>query len=123
MMDTSKEYETNKLWSPEFRWLRFVDQTVFVRSAIVAAVVGRILTSINQSGWVVGRDPLQLLPLMLVFLLPFAVVIGLIFGSLNAIITLADAFLGTGDFTAVSVVPLGQAYALPMLFGLLSQTI
>lgn len=131
-----------------------MDQTIFVRSAIIAAVVGAILTSINQSGWVAGRDPLQLLPLMLVFLLPFAVVttaqilgirqasidsignwtlansegftativahgiprravvIGLVFGSLNAIVTLADAFLSTGDFTAVSVVPWGR----PMRF-------
>ena len=132
---------------------------------IVAVVIGSLLTLINQTGWVVGRDPLQLLPLILVFLLPFAVVtiaqiagvhrahidsarhgtptspesflttavshwiparavvIGLFIGSLNATLVLADAYLRAGDLAAVPVAPLGQAYALPLLFGILSQAI
>ncbi len=49
--------------------------------------------------------------------------IGLIIGSINAIITLAGALLQSGDLAAVSVAPLGQAYALPLLFGVLSQAI
>ena len=52
-----------------------------------------------------------------------AVAIGLIIGSVNAIIILAGALLNSGDLAAVSVAPLGQAYALPLLFGVLSQTI
>ncbi len=52
-----------------------------------------------------------------------AVAIGLVFGSLNAIIVLADALLRSGDLAALSVAPLGQAYVLPLLFGLLSQAI
>ena len=51
-----------------------------------------------------------------------ALAIGLIIGSINAIITLAGA-LYSGDLAAVPVVPLGQAYALPLLFGVLSQAI
>ena len=115
--------------------------------------------------WVVGSDPLQLLPFFLVFVTPFAVVaisqvvaarravtdagrhgarvshedffattishgiparavtIGLIIGSINAIIILASAFLRSGDLATVSVAPLGQGYALPLLFGVLSQAI
>ena len=49
--------------------------------------------------------------------------IGLILGSLNAITVIAAALLRSGDLAAVSVAPLGQAYVLPLLFGLLSQTI
>jgi hypothetical protein len=52
-----------------------------------------------------------------------AVAIGLVFGSLNAIIALADTLFHSGDLAAVSVAPLGQAYVLPLLFGLLSQAI
>ncbi len=52
-----------------------------------------------------------------------AAAIGLVFGSLNAIIVFADALLRSGAHAAVSVVPLVQAYVLPLLFGLLSQTI
>ena len=52
-----------------------------------------------------------------------ALAIGLFFGSLNAIIVLTDALLRSVDVAAVSVVPLGQAYVLPLLFGLLSQAI
>jgi hypothetical protein len=49
--------------------------------------------------------------------------IGLIFGSLNAISVIAAALLRSGDLAAVSAAPLGQAYVLPLLFGLLSQAI
>jgi hypothetical protein len=146
-------------------WLPFATRAIFLRAAIVAAIIGSILTLINQSGWVFGSDPLELLSLTLVFLTPFAVVtvsqvagahrayidsierrapaspegfmatvvshgipvraliIGLIFGSLNAITVVAAALLRSGDLAALNVVPLGQGYVLPLLFGLLSQTI
>jgi len=54
------------------RWLPLVNRAIFLRSTIVAVVIDSILTLINQPGWVVGSDPLQLLPLILVFLTPFA---------------------------------------------------
>ncbi len=165
MMTTTRAYETNKEQPLEFRWLPWATRTIFLRSAIVAVIIGSILTLINQSGWVIGSDPLRLLPLILVFLTPFAVVtvaqvagvrrahidshgrgapaspegflatigshgiparavaIGLVFGSLNAIIVFADELLRSGDIATVSVVPLVQAYVLPLLFGLLSQAI
>jgi hypothetical protein len=137
---------------------------IFIRASIVAVVVGSILTVINQYDWIVGGSSLQLLPLILVFLLPFAVVtvgqivgvrqaridaavsatvspesltttmvghgiparavvIGLVFGSLNAIIVLTNALLHSGDLAVVPLVPLAQAYVLPFLFGALSQTL
>lgn len=165
MMTTTSAYETNKKQPLESRWSRLATRAIFLRSAIIAVIIGSILTLINQRGWVVGSDPLRLLPLILVFLTPFAVVtvaqvagvrqahidsvrygapvspegfmatigshgiqeralaIGLFFGSLNAIVVLADTLLSSGDLAAVSVVPLGQAYVLPLLFGMLSQTI
>ena len=55
-------------------WLPLVNRAVLLRSAIVAVVIGSILTLINQSAWVVGSDPLQLLQLILVFVTPFVVV-------------------------------------------------
>lgn len=150
---------------PESRWLPFATRATFMHAAIVAVIIGSILTLINQSGWVAGSEPLQLLPLIMVFLTPFAVVtvsqvagarqayidsdghrmpanlesfmgtivehgiparavaIGLAVGSLNTIIVLANALLRSGDLAALSIVPLGQAYVLPLLFGLLSQAI
>jgi ABC-type arginine transport system permease subunit len=52
-----------------------------------------------------------------------AVVIGLVFGSVNAILSLADEVLRSGGFASVELVPLGQAYVLPLVFGLFSQAI
>ena len=52
-----------------------------------------------------------------------AVAIGLAFGSLNASVVLADVLLRSGDLAAVSVVSLGQAFVLPLLFAELSQVI
>ena len=146
-------------------WLPFVNRAAFLRAAIVAVVIGSVLTLINQSGWVVGRDPLELLPFILAFVTPFlvvtisqsaaarrafvdaagigaparpkrfiattishgiparAVAIGLTIGSVNAIIILVGALLRSGNLTVVSIGLLGQVYALPLLFGALSQAI
>jgi hypothetical protein len=52
-----------------------------------------------------------------------AVVIGLVFGTLNASIVLADTLLRSDDLAAVSVVSLGQAYVLPLVFAVLSQVV
>jgi hypothetical protein len=52
-----------------------------------------------------------------------ALVIGLVFGSVNAILSLADEVLRSGGFASVELVPLGQAYVLPLVFGLFSQAI
>ena len=56
------------------RWLAFVNRAVFLRSAIVAVVIGSVLTLINQSGWVFRSESLQLLPFILVLVTPFVVV-------------------------------------------------
>lgn len=164
-MTTTRRYETNNGQSPERDWMPLVDRATVLRSVFVAIVIGSVLTRVNQPGWVTGNDPLKLLPLLLAFLTPFAVVmisqvtaarrgyidfaehalplnkesfvsttishgiplravvIGLAFGSLNALMILADTLLRSGDLAAVSIATLSQAYVLPVLFGLLSQAI
>ena len=164
-MTTMTENETNREQPRTLRRSPAVDRTMILRAAIVAAVIGGILTLVNQPDWIAGIAPAEILPLALAFLIPFGVVlisqvagsrrafidsvgrsgptiregfftttfshgipakavaIGLAFGSLNAVITLLDAWLQSGDLAAVSVAPLGQAYVLPLVFGLFSQTI
>jgi len=164
-MNTRTAYVSDATRKTQLRWLPLVDRTVIFRAAVVAVVIGSLLTKVNQSGWLMGIAPPQVLQLVLVFLLPFAVVlvsqvagirqahvdsaesairervenvlqtliahgiparavaIGLFFGSVNAVLTLADAYLAAGNIESVAVVPLAQAYTLPFVFGLLSQTI
>ncbi|MCG8606927.1 hypothetical protein MJD09_18335 [bacterium] len=165
MMTRTRRHQINQEQALGLSWLPFANRVVFLRSAIVAIVIGSVLTLINQSGWVEGSEPLQLLPFILVFMTPFVVVTlsqvvavrrafmdaarhgapvspkgfiatiishgiparavatGLTIGSINAIIILTGAFLCLGDLEAVSFALLGQAYVLPLLFGVLSQAI
>jgi hypothetical protein len=164
-MTITSGYKARKEPSIELRWMVLIDRPVVLRSTIVAVVLGSILTLINQPGWVSGSEPLQLLPFVLVFLTPFAVVmvaqiagvrqahidsagqgvpaspegiittvashgiparavvIGALFGSLNAILSVADEVSRSGDLAALEIAPLGQAYVLPLVFGLVSQAI
>jgi len=146
----------------QLRWLALVNRAIVIRATVVAIVIGSILTLVNQSGWIAGNEPPQVLQLILVFLLPFSVVtvsqivgvrqaridsvvhenpegfintvvshgipakavaIGLFFGSVNAVLTMANAFFNGGNLEAVSIAPLGQAYVLPLFFAFLSQAI
>ena len=75
MVTTTREHEVNGVRPLGSRWLLYVNRTVIIRSAIVAAIIGSVLTLINQSGWIVGSDPLQLLPFILVYVTPFVVAI------------------------------------------------
>lgn len=52
-----------------------------------------------------------------------AVTIGLIIGTINSAIILAEASLSTGDIGAAPTALLAQVYALPVLFGFLSQAV
>ena len=49
--------------------------------------------------------------------------LGLLVGGLNASLVTTVAFLGSGNLGAVSSALLGQAFSLPVLFGVLSQAI
>jgi hypothetical protein len=164
-MTITSGYKARKEASIELRWVALIDRAIVLRSTIVAIVLGSVLTFTNQPGWIAGTVPLQLLPFILVFLTPFAVVmvaqiagvrqahidsagqgmpaspegftttiashgiparavvIGVVFGSLNAILSIADEFSRSGDLAAVEIAPLGQAYVLPLVFGLVSQAI
>ena len=164
-MSTSNENATDAGQPLELGWRPFITRAILIRSAIAAAVLGSVLTFVNQRGWISGNESLQVLPFVLVFLIPFAVVmaaqvagirqacldadnpdalaspdgvistmashgiparaviIGLVFGSVNAILSVADEISRSGDLAALEVAPLGQAYVLPLVFGLLSQTI
>lgn len=140
-------------------------KTVIIRAAIVAIIVGTVLTLINQPGWVAGTESLQVLQFVLVFLLPFGVVavaqivgaqqaqrdsagqgkspqreglvltisshgiparaaaISVFFGSFNAIAVVTSTFVNGSDLATIEIVPLGQAFVLPLVFGLISQAI
>lgn len=50
------------------------DRPMLVRAAIVALVLGSVLTFFNQAGAIVGDGEIQWLALALVYLTPFAVV-------------------------------------------------
>ena len=49
--------------------------------------------------------------------------IGLIIGAINSAIILAAEFLRAGAIGTIPVVLLGQTFALPVMFGFLSQAI
>ena len=138
---------------------------VLRRSTILALIIGSALTWINQFDALFGSDTIQILPLFLAYVTPFAVIaisqlmaiqrawvdakkehtpgtpenlvataflhgiparavtIGLIIGTINAAIILAEALLSTGDIGAAPTALLAQVYALPVLFGFLSQAV
>lgn len=73
-MNTTSRYNIDQVQAFEWGWLSLVTRSIFVRATIAAVVIGCILTVVNQSGWVFGIDPLNLLQLILVFGLPFSVV-------------------------------------------------
>ena len=140
-------------------------KTVITRAAIVAIILGSVLTLINQPAWVAGTEPLQVLQFVLVFLLPFGVVavaqivgahraqrdstgqgtspkregfvsttsshgiparaaaISVFFGSFNALAVIANTLISGNDPSSIEIVPLAQAFILPLVFGLISQTI
>ncbi len=52
-----------------------------------------------------------------------AVTIGLIIGTINAVIIMSQALLSTGDIGAAPATLLAQVYTLPVLFGFLSQAV
>ncbi|MFK7777084.1 MAG: hypothetical protein QM501_03025 [Gimesia sp.] len=69
-----------------------MNRTVFLRSGIVAIIIGSVLTVINQRGWIRGSDPLQLLPLILVFVTPFVVV------AVSQVVAIRKAFIDAGKY-------------------------
>lgn len=139
---------------------------IVLRAAVVAAVLGSVLTLINQGLAVFGPAPVERLPLALVYLTPFVVVAisqilgmrqaqsdarapgtthtkpepfmatvaghgipfraaltGLIAGSVNTSIVLLAGIFGGEEPDALPLGTLAQAFALPMLFGALSQAL
>ena len=63
---------------------------VLARAAIVAAILGTALTTLNQPGAVFGQAGIQWLPLILVYLTPFMVVsVSQIIGARKAQVALA----------------------------------
>lgn len=52
-----------------------------------------------------------------------SIVISLAFGGTNAVVAIAELLWRSGDLATVSIVPMAQGFVLPLVFGLLSQTI
>jgi hypothetical protein len=139
---------------------------VLRRAALVALILGSVLTVTNQSGAVFGSENIQLLPFLLVYLTPFVVVtisqllgarqavadvgrgkvrgtaaesfastafahsiprraalVGLLVAGVNIGIVVIVALLERGSLDELPLALLGQAFALPVLFGVLSQAV
>ena len=143
-----------------------IDAGVIRRAGIVALILGSVLTLANQSGAIFGGEPVQVLPLVLVYLTPFVVVtvsqvlgirralldarrgrasvspretflataisrgiplrsllLGSIVGTVNTAIVISASLMDGGNLADFPTALIGQAFVLPMLFGLVSQAI
>ncbi len=143
-----------------------VDGGILRRAALVALVMGSILTLTNQSAAIFGVEEFGYLRLALAYLTPLVViavsqilgvqramidrrqnggrrlveetvlatalghgiplrtvVVGFLAGSINALVIAAIALSEGAGLNSLPVVVVAQAYALPLIFGLLSQTI
>lgn len=165
-MTTQEIVQSTKTQGPvRLRWMPFLTRAVFIRSAVVALIIGVALTLTNQSGAVFGSDTFDILPLFMVFVTPFSVItisqatavrrasldamklrlpaersrflatalangiperaisVGLIVGTVNTAIILTETAIRTGGLATAPAALIGQAYVLPILFGVLSQTV
>lgn len=147
------------LWS-------FLNAAILGRAAVVALVLGSILTLSGQAEAIFGVEELRLLPLVTAYVTPFVVVtayqllgiqravsdvrqgarvafaaegilttafthgipsrafrIGLLAGGVSTLIVIAASLVETGNLSAVSWALSGQAFVLPVFFGVLSQAI
>ncbi len=143
-----------------------IDADVIRRAGTVALILGSVLTLANQSAAIFGKDGVQVLPLVLVYLTPFVVVtvsqvlgirralldagrgrasvsprdaflatalsrgiplrsllLGSIVGTVNTSIVISAALMDGGNLADLPTALIGQAFVLPMLFGLVSQAI
>jgi hypothetical protein len=150
--------------SPSFASL--ISKTILRRAFLIALFLGSALTLTNQSGAIFGRDAVQILPLVLVYLTPFVVItvsqvlglrramldarsshcfarhdvaffatamshgiprsalfVALVIGTANTSIVALSALIASGSLSNLPTALIAQAFALPMLFGLFSQTI
>ena len=146
--------------------LSLITAQILRRAAIIALLLGSVLTLANQSGAIFGDGHIQYLPLGLVYLTPFVVVtisqslgirqalseagsvdmadrsgtgvvatalshgipqrallVGVIVGCVNTAIVALVAFIGREGLAGLPIAPIGQAFILPMLFGLISQAL
>ncbi len=144
----------------------FPNGGVLRRAALVALILGSVLTLANQSGAVFGSENIQLLPFLLVYLTPFVVVtisqllgarqatadagwgkargtavesfastalshgiptraalVGFLVAGVNTAIVVIAALLERGSLDELPLPLLSQAFALPVLFGVLSQAV
>ncbi len=147
------------------RLVPLITAQVLRRAAIIALVLGSVLTLANQFGAIFGDDHMQFLPLGLVYLTPFVVVtisqclgmrqalteaeyngrgdaprsgvvttalshgipqrallVSLIVGGVNTAIVAIVALIDGSNLASLPISPIGQAFILPLLFGLVSQS-
>lgn len=143
-----------------------ISKTILRRAFLIALFLGSALTLTNQSGAIFGRDAVQILPLVLVYLTPFVVItvsqvlglrratldarssrcfahhdvaflatamshgiprralfVALVIGTANTSIVALSALIAGGSLSNLPTALIAQAFGLPMLFGLFSQTI
>jgi len=143
-----------------------IGKDILFRAFIVALTLGSILMLTNQPDAIFGSAPIQIFPLVLVYLTPFVVVavsqalgvqraildtksgswrmrqengfivtakshgipfkaflLATTIGITNTFITAITELVSSGTLSDIPIIIIAQAFALPMLFGLISQTI
>jgi hypothetical protein len=147
-------------------FVSLINANVLGRALVVAAGLGGILTLINQPDAIFGTNPIQVLPLILVFVTPFVVVtisqvlgvhraildlqsgralasydgmffatamshgiplrallVAMVTGTISTSIVALASLAASGTLSNIPVALTLQAFTLPLLFGLISQTI
>jgi|GEM_PF-1095159 len=143
-----------------------ISKDILRRAFFIALILGSVLTLANQSGAIFGRDTVQVLPLVLVYLTPFVVItvsqvlglrratldaqsghafaqddaaffltvvshgiplraflVALVVGTANTSIVASNSLMASGSLSNLPTALIMQAFALPMMFGLVSQAV
>ena len=106
-----------------FQWLPMVQVLVTPFVVVAVAQLLGIRQAIGDGHPASERDEALWSTPLSHGILPRAVLLGLLAGTVNTSVGIAAAALQGDDLSALPLAPIGQAYLLPVLFGALSQSL
>ena len=106
-----------------FQWLPMVQVLVTPFVVVAVAQLLGIRQAIGEGHPASERDEALWSTPLSHGILPRAVLLGLLAGTVNTSVGIAAAALQGDDLSALPLAPIGQAYLLPVLFGALSQSL